>query len=331
MRVLVLNDLHLSGVPPRSCCSEYTQDLFAGLEELREFARRSGVDVTVCTGDTFHEKRTTPHWLVERAIRLFHDWPGEKLWIAGNHDMGPAGIESVRDQPLGVLVASGAVHWLREDEVRDYAGLRVQWSPANYDEKLDLDPSRLSVKRFSGVDRVIKVVHGSLMASQKTFPFPAIPYRTVPLDGIDVVLHGHIHHDQGEERIGDTVFVAFGSLGRVANEPGNHRVPRVAVLDITREEVKVRAYRVRSMLPPSALFVLPVDQRLKRDRSSLETYLQKLRAIEPGNPSSLEEALSAFSSIDNDILSIVKRLLEEADESNRDPVAGNRYVVAAED
>jgi hypothetical protein len=310
VRILVLNDLHLAGTPPRSCREAYTEDLFNALEELKELVHRAQIEVTVCTGDTFHEKRSAPHWLVERTIRLFKDWPGQKLWIAGNHDLGAGGLPELSRQPLGVLIASGVVEFLERDRVDAYGDVIIQWSPANYTDDIDEHPERLAVERHPEADYVVKVVHASLFPPRQPAPFPIIPYDAVPVSGIDAVLRGHIHHDHGALTVNGCVFVAYGSLGRVAKEPENVRIPRVAILEVERTGIAVRSYRLKSMLKPEDLFVEALVERMS---FSTDEYLESLQQLSIDGEFSLQEAVALLKNeYDSAILQRVRSFLEEA-------------------
>ena len=100
MKVLVLNDLHITATPPEGCKPVYLEDIFTMLEEARQIAISQHVDHTIFTGDLFH-RPTAPFRVVNRFIRLLQDWPARKMAIVGNHDLDDSGIAGLDNTALG--------------------------------------------------------------------------------------------------------------------------------------------------------------------------------------------------------------------------------------
>lgn len=328
MKILVINDIHAAASPPLGCTPAYTEDIFNMLEEARDYVQKNDIDVTLFTGDIFHHKRNVADWVKYRLMDLFKTWPSQRLAIVGNHDLGEEGIASIPRQPIGLLFRSGALEWLDEDKVFEYATgrtiglyedpeyLRVQFSPANYFDEIDDDPANFSLTRNKKVDWAIKVAHGSLVKPGKKYPagFRVVPMDTVPTEGMDLCLFGHLHHYTGIIEVNDCVFAGLGSIGRVARTDYNKtRKMQLLVVTLTKKEMSFDTVELKSAISPEELYIAKeggvVDigaplSRFARDMS-------KLLNIED---ISLDDALVSVTKKDlsRTVLSRVKTHLEEA-------------------
>lgn len=286
------------------------------LEECRQIARDEQCEVTVLTGDLFHAKRNVPHWLVRRVIELFADWPGEKLAIVGNHDQSHLGLASIDRQPIGVVFESGVLHWLRMDEVHDYDGLKVQWSPLNYFDEVDNDPANFGLVRQPDVDWAIKVAHGSLVKSDREYPegFKVVQMKDVPTEGMDALAFGHLHNDGGIHEVNGCMFVGRGSIGRVASAEYNYkRKVKVVLMTLTKDVMTFVTRPLDTQVSPEVLFKEKVlappelDDAMKRFARDMEKAL----AIEE---MPLEEVLANVTGkgVEPEVKKLVRMHLEEA-------------------
>lgn len=334
MKVMALNDLHITTTPPQGCREIWLEDIFNMLEEARGIAVEQEVKVTVFTGDFFH-RNSLPFRTLHRLIRLIKSWPGEKYGIAGNHDIDASG--GFENTPLGILFESGAVEWLKEDVMKFYvedgqppsgnfgsAGgpfwtsddcIRIQWSPANYYDGIDNDPANAGLTRMDDVHWAIKVAHMSLLKPGKEYPdgWSLITYDQVPTEGMDVCLFGHIHNDQGLKTVNDCVFAGLGSIGRVARTDYNQRKPRVLIMDITKTEMTFEKVTLESAATPEDLFYENRDNSVVTDEP-MARFARDMEAKLRVEGMSLEEALSevAGKNVEEPVIKLVKAHLVEA-------------------
>lgn len=307
IRALVLNDIHVAASPPIGARDLYVQDVFNMLREARDYARNNGCHYTILTGDLFHAKRNVPYWLVRDLIELFAEWPGRKLAIVGNHDLGYGGLASVPHQPIGVLFEAGVLEWLREDIVTedcipnapgqphgDCEHVRIQWSPANYTDTLDHNPQNFGLERRDGVDWAVKVSHGSLTPPGKPFPYHTIPVNTVPTEGMDLVLNGHLHNDSGLQDVKGCTFACLGSLGRTQRTEDNLTRPmRLLQVQFSKTDMFFDELLLVSAAPAADLFYakdsgeeVEISAALKRFVGGIEAAVR----LEEGD--SLEEVIA---------------------------------------
>jgi DNA repair exonuclease SbcCD nuclease subunit len=209
---------------------------------------------------------------------VLREWP-DTFAIAGNHDMTSGGLSSLWGQPIGGLHRAGALTILLDDRVVEYGGLRIQLSPANFDDNLDRDPANYALRRLKGVDWAIKMAHGMLVPPKKN-PFPpnvqVTPMDTVPTTGMDICVFGHPHFDFGVKKVNGCYFVSTGALARVARRSENtDRTIRVMEVEIGAKGTQpaVRPVVLKSVRPASEVF-------LEKDATLSEVELEEpLRAF----------------------------------------------------
>lgn len=318
IRALVINDVHLAASPPMGCTERYTDDIKNMLVEARQYARDNDCAYTIFTGDFFHSKRGTPPGLIRWAMETLQEWPGRKLAIVGNHDQSYRGLDSIPDQPIGLLFQEGALEWLREDIVTCdristpdgptiSTDLFIQWSPANYFPEIDHDPANFSLTRrhaqmqqpmprddARSVDWAVKIAHGTITPPGKPFPYHTVPMDTIDTTGMDICLYGHPHYDVGLNEVNGCTFVCLGSLGRTqANEDEYGRVMRLLQVQFGKDDFFLDELLLGSAAPATELFLAKSAKGHDEDRalSRLMKHIDATTLIEQG---SVDEVLATL-------------------------------------
>ena len=291
IRALVLNDVHVAASPPLGCRDLYVEDIFNMLREARSYVIDMNIQYTVLTGDLFHAKRNVPYWLVRDLIELFAEWPGRKLAIVGNHDLGYGGLASIPHQPIGVLFEAGVLEWLKddivtadvdpfindEDDPRDV--VRIQWSPANYRDDLDFNPWNFALERAENVHWAVKVSHGSLTPPGKPFPYHTIPINTVPTEGMDLVLNGHLHNDSGLQEVKGCTFACLGSIGRTQRTEENlTRAMRLLCVEFSADRMDFVELPLTSAATAADLFYAKDDGEEVEISAALKRFVGGIEA-----------------------------------------------------
>lgn len=313
MSILFVNDVHLADKPPLGRVEGYTDQIMIKLEECRGLVGPE--DVTVWTGDIFHCKRPTfvSHALVQRLIYLLRGWPGRKLAILGNHDLGPAGVESVSRQPIGVLFRAGVLELLDQDTEVAVDGARALLSPAHYKDEATPEYFAFTDKRPKGAKWVIKVAHGMIFPPSSAPPYgSSIDAGDIDTSGIDYFFNGHVHDDHGDYKVGDCTFVNYGSLSRVARTSGNQRDVHVALL---RGDGTVEKVRLESALPANEIFLAVEGEGAGAvEDDDLKAYARELvYALQRGSSASIEDLLVEMAEgVSEPVKARVQRYLVEA-------------------
>lgn len=312
--ILVLNDVHIAASPPLGCRDSYTRDVQNMLEEAKQYAIDNKCQYTVFTGDLFHYKRNTPHWLVRWLVNLFSDWPGTRFAIAGNHDLSYEGLQSIPSQPIGVLFESGSLKWLATETITHDDGVTIQWSPANYRDDIDHDPANFGLQREKGITWAIKVAHGAITPPGKPFPFHVVPMDTIPTEGMDLCLFGHPHYDVGVHEVNGCTFACLGSIGRTQRtEENREREMRLLMVELTPNEMHLSELPLNSALPADELFLeMPQDE--VELSSAMQRFASSVSAAIRLEEGTVDEVLATITTDDTDARA-KKRLLDYLDKA----------------
>ncbi len=212
----------------------------------------------ISVGDIFHSKQSNrvSDTLRQLLIDVFKSFPCPVYVVPGNHDLGPAGLASLPNQPLGTLEKAGAVTILRTIYDCDLPGVWIVPRPYNTDAEGFhtgvTDPSYYSLteeeKETIAVlpdDVVIGVAHGSLLPPEDTRQYPYVDVSTIPgIDDYDLYVSGHIHEPLGIHSVGKhTQFANPGSVVRTSRDIANY-ARQVQVLSVNIEETQMQVIEV---------------------------------------------------------------------------------------
>ena len=222
MKIMIVNDIHLSDRPPSSCTDSYLDDLFDLLAQTAALAAEHAVDAVVWAGDVFHHKAPsrTSHRTVLRAIEAIRAYPCPVYIVAGNHDVRYDRLSSIDEsQPLGVLYQAGAINlrgWA--DQCPGGGALPLYGVPWLQDwetlpDELAAFTGRMPVEHR---DQCLVVTHCSIFPpGQEPIYEHVLPATWAELlGGVGNVAYGHIHESHGVYVVGGTTFANFGALSR---------------------------------------------------------------------------------------------------------------------
>lgn len=327
IRGLVINDPHTSDQPPLGRLPSYREDIAAKLRECAEITREEDIDLTIFSGDIFHQKRQNlvSHGLVQENADILLTFRGLRRAILGNHDLSFEGAASVPTQPIGTLAKTGAVDLLLEDEIVDFDGFRLLLSPVVWTPDQDLDATNFalppeSLVRAQEADYVIRIAHGSIVPpGWGDVPFAVVSVDDIDLTGIDLLLSGHLHPDYGVFDIqqGSHVcrFANLGSLARVSrtSDQLSRETIRVLGFDITsRHTAEFQEYTLQSVRPVAEVFyqMAAAGDETPMELEDFARHLAEFVVEEDDIEALLRDA--AKSGISPEVMRIVLMRLEEA-------------------
>ena len=224
--LLAIGDPHLEGRPPGFRKDDYPTVILDKLAWCLKYAINNRL-LPVILGDLFDKPRDNPNWMLGRLIDLFHV---EVIGLYGNHDVHyHPGVDRRRFlQPVGQGGPDSAGR--RRVAVAGTIGGRTgsDWrlivSSAN--------PERPSPARSSAVD-------GPPLAMWITHHDVNIPgydegwIKPHEIDGIDLVINGHIHRRLADVQAGKTLWVTPGNISRRArSEASRAHVPAALRIDV---------------------------------------------------------------------------------------------------
>ena len=311
-------DVHASDKSPASWKGDYPAEIWDNLRQIGEFARLHEAQAVLDGGDYFHQKAATrnPHHLVEKTARLHAAYPCPVWCVEGNHDMAYNNLDTIPNQPLGVLYGAGVFEHLRETVFED-GPLRVRvvgmpYSPFRTVEELK------AIQKKPGDDFLVAIVHqlagqAPPPAVEDFFNEPVFRYADlVTPDGPDVWCFGHWHKDQGIVELGGKSFVNQGALSRGALIRENlERIPRGALIEVTPSGIAVVSLPL-IVAPPADVFDLEKKQKADDGAQAIESFVATLQATMAADPS--KDILTTLGQLDfaAEVRDVAKEYLERA-------------------
>ena len=290
-------DVHASEHSPESWKGDYPAEIWASLEEIGEVARRFDARAVLDGGDFFHVKAPThnSHRLVAKVALLHQVYPCPVYCIEGNHDIKYNNLETLPDQPLGVLYNAGVFRHLR-DETFAEGDLEVRVVGVPYSPFRTL--AELQAIRKRGREVLIVIVHALAGENppatvEEFFGEPVFRYEQLVVDGgADCFCFGHWHQDQGAVKVGGRWFVNQGAVSRGALSRENlNRTPKVSLIDVTAEGVNVTTHALK-VAPAAEVFDLERKQRQERESKSIEQYVERIHlGLKVDSTMSVDEAV----------------------------------------
>jgi DNA repair exonuclease SbcCD nuclease subunit len=319
MRVLCVGDVHVADHPPSIRTDGYKDQILKKLWQTVEIAKDEKVDAVIWVGDAFHAKAPsrTSHQLVQAIMGICYAYPVPVFIVPGNHDLSYDRIQSLTQQPLGVVYRSGAatmgvgpMYFAGDGEAQVFG---VPWFP-DWADKL---PGFLE----TSMESKLIIAHAPIMPPGVSAPFDYIAAEDfadlIPWPGIPV-FYGHIHENHGIYTVGTHVFCNFGAISRGSlHEESVRRKPAVAVFDSTAAPPFTRIEL--DHLPVEQVFKLAVKEAEDFHTEKLTEFLESVGMTELEGLS-IEAVLAHIQAmgLDADTLAQVSECLEVAME--REPV-----------
>jgi Icc-related predicted phosphoesterase len=293
-------DVHASEQSPESWKGDYPAEIWSNLEQIGELAREHKVDAVLDGGDFFHIKAPTQnsHRLVAKVALVHQSYPCPVYSIEGNHDIKYNNLDTLSDQPLGVLYNSRVFRHLRDETFRD-GDLEVRVVGVPYSPFRTLEDLQGIRKR--GKEVLIAIVHA--LAGQDPpnsvedfFGEPVFRYEQLIVDGgPDIFAFGHWHQDQGIVKIRDRWFINQGAVSRGALSHENlTRAPKVALIEALPGGISVSTLPL-NVAPASEVFDTERKARQDRESSSIEQYVERIQSgLMVNEQASIEETIGGL-------------------------------------
>lgn len=314
MKFVTAADWHLSHAGPQSRTDDWQEAIFAKLEQVKSAALKLKARAVLMPGDVFHEKSRIPYAVVNRLIAWCFELKKAGIVVVvipGNHDETSHRYESIPTQPLGVLLACGAMIDCSFKVVK-FTDSKELVPP--FDENPDAPGPHPGSEPFT-----VGIVGNPYPHATSLDSYPTLPphgchkgillahcfaspeggsyfgerihsYAELAGNPFDVFVFGHDHSDHGVYKVDEKFFVNVGALSRGAlvKEEINRDV-KIGVIDVTQAGVKVAQVKLK-VAPAAEVFDLQLKAQKDREHTEIEQFAEKLRVdLAEAGPVSFKE------------------------------------------
>lgn len=224
--LLLIGDPHLEGRSPGFRKDDYPNAILAKLEWCLDYARDHQL-LPAILGDLFDKPRDNPNWLISRLLMLLQ---GEVLGLYGNHDVH-YNPELTPDDSLSLLVNADRIRMV--SEVSPWrgrmSGRDVIVGGSSYRQDI---PRSFKVSPDTVRPLVIWLTHHDILIPG----YDEGRIKPTELDGIDVLVNGHIHRRLENIQAGRTLWLTPGNISRRSrNDATREHIPAALRIDVTAD------------------------------------------------------------------------------------------------
>jgi len=299
--IITASDIHISDTAPRSRIDDFRETVLGKVRQLLTATTKLGADTVIVAGDLFNLKKPvrTSHSLVRELIELFKKFPCPVYIIPGNHDLTADDLDTLSNQPLGVLLASGPPLKMLNSEILTKKGVQLSLVGIPYTDNIDLNKWKFPDKK----DCIAQICAVHVYAGPKSgmvFGERLWGYDELGKLNPDVFVIGHYHVDQGIQKLGDKYFINLGAVtrGTLVEENLEH-TPKFGFIRVTKSDEKV-SFTVEAIplnvRPAGEIFDLKKREEEKTESHEIQKFVDVLAAS------------SIDSSPDKDIKGIVDKM-----------------------
>jgi Icc-related predicted phosphoesterase len=235
--ILTVGDIHISDVNPRSRKDNFKETILGKLDQIRSIAGDLKADAVLLTGDLFNIKIPikNSHDLNRELIETFKRFKCPVYAIPGNHDLTADDLDTLPEQPISVLFASGALKNLNH-EIINKKGFKVSLVGIPFTKKLDLETLKIPPKEDVAAQVCLMHIYASPQGG-KLFKERLYGYDELSVLSPDIFVLGHYHEDQGVQWLDNRCFINLGSISRgtLTEEHLDHK-PKIGFIKITGDE-----------------------------------------------------------------------------------------------
>jgi DNA repair protein SbcD/Mre11 len=287
--IITASDIHIGDINPRSRIDDFKETVLGKIEQIRKECVKCNADAFIIAGDLFNLKNPNKntHGLVRELIEVFKKFKCPVYMIPGNHDLTGNNLESLKEQPLGVLFASGAVINLTDEKLskKGHRGLGESTIPKislvgiPYMEDLDLTSVTLPPKENCIAQICVMHLYAGPQAGA-VFKERLYGYDELSVLGSDIFVIGHYHVDQGIQVFNEKQFINLGSISRgsLSDENLEHQ-PKIGIIKINHDGEKTLIETGSLPLqikPVTEVFDLVKREKEKKEIADIQKFVDEL-------------------------------------------------------
>jgi DNA repair exonuclease SbcCD nuclease subunit len=227
-RVTFCGDMHLNSTRPASRIDDYPATSLEKINQIRERMMVSGSKLLVVLGDVFHKREQSLSYLcsVADAFVSFKTVGIDVYTVVGNHDISYERMDTLKNQPLGLMFRAGLIKPLKAIKLSNTSGYDVGIYGYDYPDPIEpalMLPGRVRVcvaHRFYeyqyDVNSLTKQDVAKLAYNMYVLGHDHVKYKTERIDNKIVVrpgalLRGTSHQYNLEREVGVETVVFNGS------------------------------------------------------------------------------------------------------------------------
>jgi DNA repair exonuclease SbcCD nuclease subunit len=250
------------------------------INQMGMACRKLNADAAIIAGDLYNLKNPVKnsHNLNRELIKVFKNFSCPIYMIEGNHDLYANQVESISDQPLGVLFADGTLIQLRHNII-EKEGVKISLVGVPFTENPDLLTLNLPDKGDCAVQICALHIYASLKSTM-LFNSKIYGYDEIEKLSPDIFILGHYHIDQGIYRKKNKYFINIGSMSRGAiSEDDIDHHPQIGYIKISVENNKptylIRPIRLK-VKPSAEVFNIEKRNQELLEKQEIKLFVEKL-------------------------------------------------------
>jgi DNA repair exonuclease SbcCD nuclease subunit len=305
--LLIIGDPHLEGRQPGFRKDDYPRVILDKLGWCLNYAKEYRL-LPAIPGDLFDKPRDNPTWMLRRLIEMLGQV--ECIGLYGNHDCADPIL--CEHDSLSLLVAATRIQLVDVDQPwRGYMnGRLVIVGGSSYRHPI---PNRFDPQRDAdtGEPLVIWLTHHDIIV-----PGYEEQGRFQPreIDGIDLVINGHIHRRLDDVQVGRTLWITPGNISRRSRSDATRdHMPSVLRIDVGLDGFERRFVEVPHQAFDEVFHDMVVDGVVDASDSAFVKGLAELQARRTqsgaGLMTFLEQNLDQFdAAVANEVLVLAKEV-----------------------
>jgi DNA repair exonuclease SbcCD nuclease subunit len=236
--LLVIGDPHLEGRQPGFRKDDYPNVILEKLAWCLDYAAENRL-LPAILGDLFDKPRDNPNWLLCRLVELFQR---EVIGLYGNHDVH-YNPELTDHDSIALLVRCGRLRLV--DEQNPWRGLiggrALVVGGSSYRQAI---PDRFEISTDDSTQvrpLVVWLTHHDVLIPG----YDEGRVRPREIDGIDIVINGHIHRRLEHVPAGKTLWLNPGNISRRSrSDASRSHVPAVLRIDVSADGYELQYVEV---------------------------------------------------------------------------------------
>ena len=269
MKILYLQDFHLSGKTPENRKDNYFQSMLLKLDEILEIAKKEKVEKIIDGGD-FLESPIIAYQILDEAWDRIEDNKIPFHMLFGNHCEIGHNIENSKGTSLAHMIRrSNCFNSLNTIETKNHYITGIE-----YEHNIEQKIKEEGLFHNKTDKLTIAVVHG--LITEKPLPYSAMHlcYKDIKTN-FDYLLISHNHHPFNLQ-INDTKIINIGCVGRRKADEQDIQ-PSILLIDTNTKGFEI--IKLKSTKKAEDVFDLEKIEKAKDFEGNIDNFISSLNNV----------------------------------------------------